>query len=284
MNDASYPSLEEFLAAPAAEVSNAAPATMIYSNGGSRRAAALAGIAIKDYPGWSLLKMFECLEIFFRHGIQHVVVPMLMPNQYNEKTPGYRENIERWVDEGLSGPDSIAYWQQQGWRVRMLGTESVPALQAAADRLVAETAPESSHTIWFYVVPEAGLQWKWVLTAAHESGARTQAEVVRALYGEDIPPATLLLSSDKPAINHDLLPPLLIGDMQCYWDLKPGYSICEADFRKVLYDYAYLRRTWQEDKSERARSALEDREAWENGPIIGLGRRLGQFWYPQSIE
>jgi hypothetical protein len=280
MSDASYPSLEEFLAAPVAEVARVAPATMVYSAAGSRRAAALAGIPDKDYPAWSLLGLLEQIEIFLPYGVQHLVVPMLMPGNYSETTPGYRENIERWVDHGLAGPDTLAHWRRQGWRVRLLGTEAAPALQAAADRLVAETPP-SAQTIWFSVVPEAGLQWEWVLAAARASGARTRAEAARALYGEDIPPATLYLGVGKPLINHDLLPPLLVGDLQCYWHQKPGYHTSDADFRTILYDYAFTRRTWLEDKSGRAAQALKYRAELENAPIIGLGKRLGPFWYPQ---
>lgn len=283
MSDASYPSLEEFLAAPVAEVAKVAPATMIYSSSGSRRAAALAGIPPgREYAKWSLSRLFAQVDIFLRCGVRHLVVPMLMPTGYNENTPGYRENIEGWVDYGLAGPDTITHWQRQGWRVRMLGTQAAPALQAAADRLVAETSPDSPQTIWFTIVPQAELQWEWVLAAAVKAQARTRAEAARALYGEDIPSATLLISWGKPIINHDLLPPLLVGDMQSYWHNKPGYSVTEQDFRTILYDYAFTRGTWTEDKSDRAEQALKYRAEFENGPIIGLGRRLGPFWYPQS--
>lgn len=283
MSHASYPPLEEFLASPLEQVASVAPQTMIYSNSGTRRDAALNGIAAKDYPAWSLPRMHAVAEIFFRYGIKHLMWPMLMPSNYNETTPGYRENIERWVAHGLAGDAAIAYWRRQGWRVRMLGAESAPALRDMAARLAAETDRESQQTLWFYVVPSADLQWEWLLAAAARSQARTRSEAIRALYGEDIPPATLFISSGKPLINLDLLPPLLIGELQCYWDQRPGYRLTDQDFRRILYDYAFLRPTWQEDKSDRAASALAHRSAWENGPIIGLGKRLGPFWYPQAI-
>ncbi|HYF61160.1 MAG TPA: hypothetical protein VD886_00010 [Herpetosiphonaceae bacterium] len=281
MSDASYPSLQEFLAAPIEEVSKVAPTTMIYSSSGSRRAAALAGVPMKDYPAWSLPRLFDQLAIFLRYGVRHLVVPMLMPSGYRETTPGYRENIEGWVDRGLAGPDTLAHWRRQGWRVRMLGTEAAPGLQAAAARLAAETPP-GPPTIWFTIVPEAGLPWEWALAAARASGATTRAEAALALYGEDIPPATLFLSWGKPIVNHDLLPPLLVGDLQCYWYQRPGYSVTDSDFRTILYDYAFTRKTWKEDKTGRDEQALHYRAEFENAPIIGLGRRLGPFWYPQS--
>ncbi len=278
------PTLEEFLKAPRDTVAQVAPATLIYSNGGSRRAAALAGKSKSEYPQWSLSQMQRVIRLVFDYDVQHLFIPMLMPNQLSETTPGYRENLERWVDRGLAGPETLAQWQSHGWRVRLLGTESLPFLQPTAQRLSAQTAQQSRHTVWFYVVSESDLPWEWVLNAAHTSQARTRAEAVRALYGEDIPLATLFLSFGKPLINHDLLPPLIIGDLQCYWDQKPGYSLTDQDFRRILYDYAYLRQTWTADKADRELSALEHRHAWEQAPILGLGQRLGPFWYPQSAQ
>ena len=61
---------------------------------------------------------------------------------------------------------------------------------------------------------------------------------------------------------------------------KPGYSLDEAQLRRILYDYAYVRPTWKEDKRGRAQEALEHEDTWRQDLIIGLGRKLGPFWYP----
>ncbi|HXF63764.1 MAG TPA: hypothetical protein VNK95_19220 [Caldilineaceae bacterium] len=53
--------------------------------------------------------------------------------------------------------------------------------------------------------------------------------------------------------------------------------------RTILYDYAYVRPTWQADKTGRAEQALKYRQAWEDPPVVGLGVRLGPFWYPAPI-
>jgi hypothetical protein len=54
--------------------------------------------------------------------------------------------------------------------------------------------------------------------------------------------------------------------------------------RTIFYDYAYLRPTWQEEKIERAKAASTHQKAWENGPILGLGMRLGPFWHPAPMS
>jgi hypothetical protein len=83
--------------------------------------------------------------------------------------------------------------------------------------------------------------------------------------------------------SFELIPPLLVGQVQGYWSQQPGYSLTEAQLRTIFYDYAYLRPTWREEKLERAREALVHRQAWEEGPILGLGMRLGPFWYPAPM-
>jgi hypothetical protein len=104
------------------------------------------------------------------------------------------------------------------------------------------------------------------------------------MYGEDVPPIDLCFSFGKPMISPDLFPLLLMNNVQCYWSQQAGYSLTDQQFRKVLYDYAFLRNTWQQNKAARAKEAYAHREVWEREFIIGLGTRLGPFWYPASQE
>lgn len=275
---AAPPSLEQFLAAPIEEVRRVAPAMLLWVVEGTRRSAALAGHS-EDYPRWSLQRMCDCLEVFFHHGVRHVFNPMLTPSQFAETTPGYRERLFDWVALMADDAEVLRRFQQQGWRVRLLGGHSLPQLRPIAQRLAAAT-PQGEHTLWCSVVAESGAVWAEVLDAITSHGARTREEAIRALYGEDLPLATLLLAFGKPVFSTDQLPPLLVGKVDCYWTQQPGYRVSELDFRTVLYDAAFVRRTWREDKTGRAQEALNHRQAWEDGPILGLGARLGPFWYP----
>jgi hypothetical protein len=58
----------------------------------------------------------------------------------------------------------------------------------------------------------------------------------------------------------------------------------QRQLRAILYDYAYLRKTWKKDKSGRAEQALVERDLWERGNVLGLGIRKGPFWYPAPFE
>lgn len=284
--DNSNLSLEAFLAAPTTEVAAVAPETMIYSVSGTRRGAALAGKLDKGqgYVQWSRERMMDCLDLIFGHGVRHVIMPVITPSQFMEATPSYREHLWDWLEEGLAGREAVADYQARGWRVRIPFAEALPRLREAGARLAAETRAENARYLWAFVIPSHNLLWELALARlAQEPGlARSAPEAIRALYGADIPPATLYLDFGKPVFSPDMAPPFLAGVMHCYWTQRPGYSLDEGQWRRILYDYAFTRPTWKEDKQGRAAQALAHEEIWRQELIIGLGRRLGPFWYPED--
>ena len=281
------PSLTDFLDAPRTDVRSVAPPAMMYAAAGTRRSAALAGLGShsEEYVTSSRRQMMEACALIFDHGVRHIFTVLASPGQFSE-VGRYRARLVDWILWGVNGPEATQDFARRGWRVRLLTDPSLPELDELQKKLA---APESAavvsegKTLWFLVVPDADAPWRWALDAIHRSGARTQAEAIRALYGEDIPLISLFLGFGKPVIAPELLPPLLGGAVDCYWSQRPGYQLTEAEFRRILYDHAFVRSTWQADKSGRGEEALATRAAWEAGPVLGLGMRLGPFWYPQPF-
>lgn len=281
---ADIPSLEEFLALPVAEVAKVAPATVVYGVGGTRRHATFEEIEpwSDQYISWARESTVKSAELLFQHGVRNLLMVALVPSNFKEVNR-YQEHLfakAKWV---IAGAESLADYVRLGWRVRLLGADNVPELQATAEILREMTPTQGVHTFYWNVVTDVESPWQDLLTAAQRSRASTRAELVRVLYGEDIPPATLYLAFGKPMISTEIIPPLLIGQVQCYWSQQPGYTLTETQLRTILYDYAYVRPTWREEKLERAKEALAHRRAWEEGPTLGLGMRLGPFWYPAPM-
>jgi len=281
VSDKQPPSLAAFLDAPVDQVAKVAPETLIYTTGGTRRSAVLAGISPEsdEYARWTRERMIACFELFFHFGVRHIFNTLIRPNQFAE-VGRYRERLLDWVDWGVAGPEALADYARLGWRVRLIGTMSVPKLQAIAKRLRAATLEQSTRTVWYHVISEPDEPWQLLLAAAQQAQARTQREAIRALYGEDVPLAKLYLSFGKPIFVADLLPPLLAGEVQSYWIQQPGYLLDEQLLRRILYDYAYLRPTWTRDKSARYADVEAQRPLWDQAPTLGLGRRIGAFWHP----
>lgn len=279
------PTLEEFLHAPLDEVRHVAPATMILGTGGTRRRAVLEGISphSEAYSQLTREQMICCLDLIFQHGVQHLITAMLVSSHNQEVTPGYHDRMIEWVVWALAGSQTLADYQRLGWRVRLLGTESWPDLAPVAERLYAATATATGPTLWFTVASRVDLAWERILRIARQQGLTSRRDLVRAVYGEDIPPATLYLGAGKPQVDESIVLPLLIGKLECYWRQHLGFDLDERTLRTVLYDYAYIRPTWRADKTGRAEQVLAYRAAWEQPPVVGLGTRLGPFWYPAPI-
>ena len=285
MSDVQPPSLAAFLDAPADHVARVAPATVIFAPGGTRRSAVLAGISPQsdEYARWTRERMIKCSELFFELGERHLFMSVMRPPQMAE-VGRYRDRLLDWLDWGLTGPEAIADYARLGWRVRLLGADGLGRLGAAAERLRQTMPGTATPTLWYYVVPEIESPWQWVRAALRQTEGNTTSEVIRALYGEDLPLATLYLAFGKPMFVPDLLPPLLSGDVQCYWTQRPGYTLDERTLRQIIYDYAYLRPTWTRDKSSRYADVEAQRSLWEQAPTLGLGRRVSAFWYPMSEQ
>lgn len=278
------PSLEKFLAAPIEEVARVAPATAVYGAGGTRRHAVFEGIEpwSDEFGRWSRSRMLKCIDLLFRHGIRNLFVTTLTPSILREVNHYQKQLFERtsWF---VAGTEALADYTRYGWRVRLIGAEDITVLSQSAELLQQTTPEQSKHTLYWTIVRDDESHWQQMLAATQQSQALTRAEVIRALYGEDIPLVTLYLAFGKPTILPEIIPPVLIGQVQCYWSQQPGYTLTEQQLRTILYDYAYLRPTWREEKLERAKAALTYRQAWEEGPTLGLGMRLGPFWYPAPM-
>lgn len=283
MNQA--PSLTEFLAAPLAAIKPYAPISLMYAAAGTRRAAALAGLAPnnEEYVQWSRDRMMEVLQLMFAHHVQHIFTDPVTPGQFTE-VDAYRQHLVRWIAWGVAGDEALAEYDRLGWRVRLLtvGVDELAGAQARLEQLRAARDP-AAKTLWYLVIADRELLWQQMLAAAAGVPNATRAAAAQAFYGEAIPDITLYLAFGKPVIAPEFLPPLLHAKVNCYWTQRPGYQLSETEFRTILHDHAVLRSTWQADKSDRAGAALAAREAWEQGPILGLGQRLGPHWYPQPI-
>ncbi len=281
MSEIDRPTLEEFLVAPITEVTKVAPATMIYSPGGSRRQAALAGIQpwSAEHFRWGRKCTMACYDLIFRHGVRYLITLLLSPSNVREMS-AKRELLTEWTNWVIAGPESLADYTRLGWRVRLLGVDSLPELKVTAERLQNVTQRHSNHTLYWYCVPDEDAPWNELFALAQQKGVHTRTEAIRALYGEDVPPATLYLTTGRPYFSTEIAPPLLLGNIQSYWNQRVGYSLTETELRTIFYDYAYLRTLGRGDKITRAKAALANRKAWQEGPILGLGTQLGPFWYP----
>ncbi|MBC8333167.1 MAG: hypothetical protein H8E28_14400, partial [Anaerolineae bacterium] len=217
---AHFPDQDTLLSAPDDAFHKIAPFTMIYGASGTRRAAALAGVKTSGqiYADWTQGELFRAVGVIFRHGVRHLVMPMLGPSQFEEATPEYHKYLWRWFVDGLAGENALAHYQSEGWRVRIVCSQLIPNVQMAGQRLIENTPFDSPHTLWCYVVPDYNQPWEWLLQSVSQSKAINRSEAMLAMYGEKIPSAEIYIGTGKLQMSSLQLPPLLVnGPLQCYW-------------------------------------------------------------------
>jgi hypothetical protein len=276
--------LDEFGNLLPGEIAKHVPKSMIFAAGGTRRAARLAGIHDQDeYARWSSGQLIESFGLFAKYGVKHILTHAIVPTQWMEVTPEYRENLIAWVGGILTSEETVAEFQRRGWRACLIGAEFIPELKPAADTLSTLFPRKDYHfTVYYIVTPYYDSHWK-DLFSIFESGLSTQSELIFAQYHEEIPPIKLYIGYGKPSMSAAVCPPALgaFDGMHCYWLQKPGFVTNESSVLSILYDYAFTRKTWQRDKSDRTEKVLEFRTEISQENILGVGKRLGPFWYPE---
>lgn len=278
MQPPSRPSLAAFLAATPEEIRAVAPATVIYTPGGTRRAAVLAGVDLQSeaYPAWTLRRMWRVIAEMAAAGVQHLVVNVAWPGQFAETTPKYRERLFAWIADGLGGSLAVEQYAALAITPRLLHADDealAPLHGCLAD--APPIGPEAMR-IWWYVCPDHGLPWR-AMARAGAAGATTQAEIIQAICGEAVPPADILVSFSKPLVSPGIMPFFLMSATSAYWTQEPGFSLDTVSLRRILYDHHYLRATWSADKTHRY-TQVEQLRAHSLQHIVGLGRRIGPFW------
>jgi hypothetical protein len=222
---------------------------MVYAPGGTRRSAAFAGIepGSERYLHWLAEKMLPCLEVIFRYGVRDVFMPFVMIGHVNEATTDIEKQVVIPAARLATDSHLLKSFRDRGWRLRLATCAYHDALQPFVERLQRETSAGATHTLWGTFVPSYTDWWSYLLSMACAGQIKSRADAIRALYGEDVSPITLCLSFGKPMLSPDLVPPLLLDNVQCYWSQQIGYSLTDSQFRKVLYDASYLRKTWAQD-------------------------------------
>jgi len=276
---------DEFCNLPAEEIAKHSPTSMIFAAGGTRRAARLAGIEDQnEYVRWSSEQLLTCFGLFAKYGLTHIITHAIVPTQWNEVTPGYRDKLVEWIQETLTNEATIAEYKQRGWREAVIGTENIPEFIPLKKKL-SQVFPKTDYSlsVYYAATPTYNSPWKSLLPVLKKDW-QTQDDLILAQYKEPIPPIKLFVGYGKPVMSAAVCPPLLgaFDGMHAYWLQKPGFLTTERSVLAILYDYAFTRKTWIRDKSNRTEEVLNFRTEISKESILGVGKRLGPFWYPDN--
>ena len=176
-------SFDEFCNLPPNEIAKHTPASMIFAAGGTRRAAKLAGIEdSNEYVRWSAEQLLTCFGLFAKYGIEHIITHAIVPSQWMEVTPDYREKLVEWVKGTLTSKATISEYERRGWREAVIGTDPLSELGYLKEKL-SDAFPKSNYSLTVYYAATFSYNSPWEnLSSVLEQGWKTQDDLILAQY------------------------------------------------------------------------------------------------------
>jgi hypothetical protein len=293
------PALDDFLAWPSEDINAlAAEKTVVFAPGGTSRWYFLEHgdvaqgytrqEAFADYGRKALRRTVEIVDMM---GAGTTFVVGFVPGQ-DERTEGYNANL-RWAYELLVGEFALELYDRHnvgvmfrgGW-LELFERLDAEHLNTGIDAVEWATLPDNPRRlIWLTQTPEPIPQalTPFVADYIREHGTMPpRAALCQAYYGRPITHVDVLLGHNKPSLE-GLLPPMMtVGD--AYFSLSPSYYMAEADWRSILYDHLYSRRTTHRDYNAMQADDLHSLRGYyqQNGHALGVGRihQPTQTWRP----
>ena len=266
-------------------VRSVAPRTVMLCGAGTRRAAMLQGLHPKsqqEYFRWSLYESCACFERWFYHGVRDLFICLFRSSQVREGG-AYKRGLIPLTIEVLTELADIWAQTPPPYALLTFGDGDFPELSAILERLRAVTARPGVPRLWWTFFAAPGSPYTHALSMLAGRDVRTQAASIAAIYGPDVEPCRLYVAFGKPILTAELQLPFLIDEAQAMWYQTPGYHILsDTMIRRMIYEAVYTRSTWVEDKADRYETVPEHRTVWERPIVLGLGCRMGGFWYPAS--
>jgi hypothetical protein len=298
---------EEFLRLPDTEISalirqQGRPQVGIFVPDGNRRMT----LALSHEPPGSerffqkyveLTTQFfqQNLEVFFSHGLENLIVPLISPSVLNRE-PRYQDlSLLQGLKIILQREDWLAFYQKHGIRIfsyghlNHLAGHGLSVVCEWLDDLKQQTAGNQRHQLFLGFLAPTGFdaeQTRLVLNFFRKNNcAPNRDEQVSEIYGANIPAADFFIMSTKFA-GLGALPPLLFNEKtQLYFLVAPGvFALTRDVFRRILFDYLFLRqpsaRMQYPGDTQKDVPALADYYNSHQKTILGIGKRIGEFWVP----
>lgn len=300
----SPPSREEFLAMPEEEVAclvrQAGPQVCVFPINGTRRWAWLEHVqeiiaaddafsAYMDIAEQAYVRLFSML---FKHGIDTILSP-LFGNELLQRGEQYVQSALSGVRRFATSPTFTDFYDSLGVRVRFYGdfrrklaptphTYLLDLIQALTQR----TASNAPYRLFLGLFADDPLGQIAEITIEHyrQYGQTPDRNaLVRAYYGEELPPATLFLGFDRPAVYD--YPLLASGQEDLYFTVAPSPYLNVTTLRRVLYDHLYTRRVSEpawEKLSDQAAEALRTYYRKKANQVQGIGQLKHGVWLPEE--
>jgi hypothetical protein len=214
----------------------------------------------------------EFAQLFFNHGIQTLVLPLLGYDLL-KRGPEY---VDLVVGQGLlelAANSYLEWYHQTQIQVSFYGNWSTYFAQTGyekinglLDEVMTATQHYRKHKLLFGIFADEGLDRITALAKDTNNGD----ELLRAYYGQSIGPVDLIIGAGQPAIWD--IPLLNINKANLYFLQAPTFCLNKDTLRQILYDCLYTR-----INDDQIYDDLTPGD-WEHSKVLGLGQQTQKGW------
>jgi len=296
--------LERFLQLPiediAALVKASGSKAVVFPFNGTRRWFLLEhgrsanGNSAASYIDLTARAYIETYKLLLDHGLDTVIAPVFGGEILNRG-----EEYMREIGAGMSllatHPLFLEFYKEYDVRVHFygdyrnqLGQTPYAYICDSFDKATQQTAHHVQNRLFYGVFAEDATETIAKLSVKYyqETGkVPSRRELIEVYYGEYIEKADIFIGFEK--FNVFDYPMLGWGEESLYFTVAPSLYMNERQFRRILYDYMYLRpvqdpdyTTMPEKDFERMRTCYEvNREV-----TFGVGEMRDGIWYSTQLD
>ena len=238
----------------------------------------------------------DVYEQIFRQGADHIFTPAMTHGRYGLDS-NYQKQIVAYSNEVFSGDFWRQWFHDQKIDCQIYGDREMLDEQGYgktlefADDLHAETH-QYHRKLWLgfacsTAIEQIRIAEKRVLEGGrkhdHQPLQDGYPDLVRSYYGMDIPPVDVYIRPCECRLS-ETMPPFLGEYAECYFTPIPATEMKGNWYRKVIYDFMFVRRrtfgakSYKENLEPAALAYLRGYYERNAQTVMGLGHRVGGFW------
>ncbi|MBI4762092.1 MAG: diterpene synthase [Chloroflexota bacterium] len=293
--------LERFLELPAKEVAALVQASgqkvVAFPVNGTRRwfvlehADKISGDFFSAYLDVSIQNHVHLCAMLFDHGIHTLLAPvfgrelMRRGDEYTKRV-GMDGLVRTTTDRAYRD-----FFEQYNVRVRFYGDyydvlKDTPFeyVLGALYEVMEATQRNTAHNLYFGVFADDAAETIARLSVEHYLAYNSIPDknaLIRAYYGEDLPPVSLFIGFDKFSVFD--MPLLSNGEEDLYFSVSPSPYMTERQLRSILYDHLYLRRIPEPDYTQLSAEELDWLRTYyraRRDHALGVGKLKSNLWFP----
>jgi hypothetical protein len=297
----------EFMALPAMNISRIVkqegrPKSGIFVPEGNRRMTmVITGLNEESedfYPQYVKLftgKFMENLVVFFSHGLDTLIVPLISPTIVNRGPKYIDQALNVLLSTLLQSDLWLDFYKENDIRVRTYGN---PELLKRAEycnwgqwieEIKTKTSHHQTHTLFYGFLSDsmAGMESVNLAVEFFKKHQRkpTSLEMKEMYYGENLAEADFFIMSTKMA-GAGALPPLISSkNTGMYFLPAPGVmGLTREIYREILFDLLFCRSNEVIKKygphDLKGIELLKECYLSDKYTVLGPGKRIGKFWVP----